>query len=101
MGPEIGRVIPSGGGDTRNPVLRGNLALVNGHLGQVAGIFIPFKRMSDHGRDVNLTPKVTGEIAKVSALLDDGASARLMSEPRICVDSCGIPTSWTCPTNLA
>lgn len=77
MGPEIGGIVPGSGGDTRNPVLRGNLALVNGHLGQVAGVFIPFERMSDHGRDVNLTTKVTGEIAKVSALLNDGASTRI------------------------
>ena len=43
MGPEIGRIIPGGRGDTRDSILGGNLALVNGHLRQVAGVFIPFK----------------------------------------------------------
>lgn len=76
MGPEIGRIIPGGRGDTRDPVLGGNLALVNGQLGQLAGVFIPFKRMSDYGRDVDLTTKVAREITKVSALLDDRASAK-------------------------
>ena len=76
MGPEIGSIIPGGRGDTRDPVLRGNLTLVNGDLGQVAGIFIPFKRMGGYGRDVDLTTKVAGEITKVSALLDDRASTK-------------------------
>lgn len=75
MGPEIGRTIPGSRRDTRDPVLRGNLVLINGHLGQLAGVLIPFKRMSDYGRDVDLTTKVAREITKVGALLDDRAGA--------------------------
>ena len=73
-GPEIGRNIPSGRGNTWNPVLGSNIALVNSHLGQLASVFIPFKGMSGYGRDVDLTTKVAREIAEVSALLDDGTS---------------------------
>lgn len=72
--PEIGRIIPGGRSNTRDPVLGGNLALVNGYLGQVAGVFIPFKRMSGYGRDVDIPAKITREIAKVSALLNDRTS---------------------------
>ena len=76
MGPEIGKIIPGRRGDTRDPVLRGNLTLVNGQLGQVAGVFIPFKRMGDYGGDVDLATKVAREITKVSALLDDRAGTK-------------------------
>lgn len=100
MGPVIERIIPGGRGNTRDPVLGCNTALVDGHLGQLAGVFIPFKRMSDYGRDVDLTTKIAREITKVSALLDDRASAKGMLDERICANSYGAPTSSTCPTNL-
>jgi len=47
--------IPRSSGDTRDPVLRSDFALIDGYLGKVA--------------------KVTREIAKMGSLFEDGARA--------------------------
>lgn len=51
------------------------LALVDDHLGEVSGGFVPLEGVSVDSADVYLTTEVAGQIAEVSALLDDGASA--------------------------
>ena len=58
MGPVIGRIVPGGRGDTRDPVFRSDLTLVYGHLGQVASVFIPIERVGSYRGDIDLTTKV-------------------------------------------
>lgn len=64
---------PSCRGDTRDPVLRLDLFFVDHDSAKFSGFFVPLQRVSGDGRDIHLSPKVPGEIAKVSSLFDDRA----------------------------
>lgn len=72
---------PSCGGDTRYPVLRGNLALINLHRGEFARVFIVLQRVGGNRRNVNLTTEVAGKVTEVGTLLDDGAEAAGLVPP--------------------
>jgi hypothetical protein len=68
-------VFPRRGRDTRDAVLRGNLAFIYCLLAEVAWILVPLEGVSGDGRDVDVSTKVSRQIAKVGTLLDDGSTA--------------------------
>ena len=72
---DCGNLAPSRGSDTRNPVLRWNLSLIDGHPGELARVLVPLKRVRVDGRHVDLAAKVTRQVTEVRALLYDWARA--------------------------
>ena len=71
-------VFPRGGSDTRNAVLRSNLALVDRLLGQMTRVLIPLERVGGNRRDVDISTEISRQVAEVGALLDDGTIAFIL-----------------------
>ena len=67
--------IPCSSGDTWDPVLGSDFTLIDGYLGEVASVLVPFEGVGGNGRDVDVAAKVTREIAEMGSLFDDGARA--------------------------
>lgn len=66
-------VLPNGTGDSRNSLLLGDLALVDGNLGQLTRSLVELDRFGDDGWDVDITTKVSRQVTEVGTLLNDGS----------------------------
>lgn len=74
-------VLPGGAGDTGDPLLGGDLALVDGHLAEGAGGLKVLQGVGHDGVEVDLATKVPAQVAEVGGLLDDGTTAAGLVPP--------------------
>lgn len=58
-------VPPGRAGHTWNTVLRFDLGFVNGDLGKVTGVLVPFKRMRNNTGYVNFATKIARKVALI------------------------------------
>lgn len=77
---------PAGCGNTGNPVLRGNLTLVDAHCRETSSVLVPVKGMGSYRGDVDFSTEVSREIAEMGSLFDDGTGANQRHSATYIVD---------------
>lgn len=68
----LSRNPPGSGSYTRNSILRGNFALVDRYLRELASVFVPLQRVCTDSRDVDFSTEIARKVTEMRSLFDNG-----------------------------